>query len=98
MTGDVSATRLAEVTHLSYRRLDYYTRRGFVTPRNPDPGSGGRRAFAFAEAVKVAVIAELVAAGVQVTTAAAIANGAAPARIEIDISSVEDRLREALSK
>jgi DNA-binding transcriptional MerR regulator len=56
--------------HVTYRQLDYWTRRGYVRPIEPTPGSGFPRQWTDEEAAVVERIAGLVASGVRLDFAA----------------------------
>lgn len=64
MTEPVSVERIQQVTGVTYRRVDYWVRRGYLRPVNPGPGSGHARKFTAEDAVRVAVIDQLSQLGV----------------------------------
>ena len=49
---------------LTYRKLDYWTRKGFIRADNPGPGSGYTRTWSVAEAACAVAMSRLVAAGI----------------------------------
>jgi DNA-binding transcriptional MerR regulator len=59
-----STARAARLTHLSARQLDYWDRRGFLTPSLARAeGYGSSRRYSFADLVRLRVAARLRAAG-----------------------------------
>lgn len=54
---------------MTYRQVDWWCRRGYLTPDNPGPGSGYRRTFPPQEVAVAAVMAALTAAGVSASAA-----------------------------
>lgn len=64
MTEPLLVERLQQVTQVTYRRIDYWVRRGYLRPANPGPGSGHARRFTADDAVLVATIDELSKLGV----------------------------------
>lgn len=64
MTEPVLVERLQQVTGVTYRRIDYWVRRGYLRPANPAPGTGYARKFTVDDAVRVAAIDELSRLGV----------------------------------
>lgn len=78
---------------LSYRRLDYWSRRGWLKPANPDCGSGSSRVWPAGEVVVAQVMHLLVSAGVAPGAAARAArNGgvlAAGVRVVLDVDGIQ---------
>lgn len=64
MTEPVLVERLQQVTGVTYRRIDYWVRCGYLRPANPAPGTGYARSFTVEDAVRVATIDELSQLGV----------------------------------
>lgn len=103
----ITADRLTVAVGLSDRQVDHYIRRGYIPLANPTPGSGHRRTFSFQEALRTAILAELVRAGLHPAAAAVIADSTTHAtpefthgstRIRTDVRAIETRLREALTQ
>lgn len=93
MTG-IPATVLADEAGLSYRQLDYWTRRGYLKPVEDNPGSGRERHFTAWETGVARRMGGLVEAGLTVETASAIARGdsSAAARLLRTIALIVDEL------
>jgi DNA-binding transcriptional MerR regulator len=66
---------LVAMTGVTYRRLDFWTRRGYLHPTNPEPGIGHERHYPLAEAAVAVRMAELVKAGLTIHTAHTVARG-----------------------
>jgi hypothetical protein len=60
----VKAVELAAAARVSYRQIDYWTRRGFIVPDPRIPGIGHRRHYAPDEVRRTLVLAALVHAGI----------------------------------
>lgn len=61
---------------LTYRQVDWWCRKGWLLPDNPDPGSGYRRTFPPQEVAVAEVMFALTAAGVSASAAhRAVRNG-----------------------
>jgi DNA-binding transcriptional MerR regulator len=71
----MNGSQLAAAVGVTYRQIDYWTRRGFVRPYVMDPGNGHPRDYPPSEIRIARDLAALVAAGVTVETAHAIARG-----------------------
>lgn len=71
MADSVTASRAAELAGTSYRQLDHWVRRGWVSP-SVDAGLGrhGRRLFAPDDVVRLAALAHLGAAGANLAAVA----------------------------
>lgn len=93
MTG-IPATALAEEAGLTPRRLDYWTRRGYLKPVEENPGSGRERHFTLWETRVARRMAGLVEAGLTVEAASRLARGdsAATARLLRTLAVVVDEL------
>jgi DNA-binding transcriptional MerR regulator len=59
--------------HITYRQLDHWTRRGYISPSNGQTGTGVGRQWTRAEADHIRRMAALIQFGVEQKTAAAIA-------------------------
>lgn len=68
--GWVSTTDLMALTGITYRQADYWTRLGWLRPPEPTPGSGAQRYYPPAEQRVAAIMAALVAAGLEPGAAA----------------------------
>jgi DNA-binding transcriptional MerR regulator len=66
---------LVAITGVSYRRLDFWTRSGYLRPNNPMPGTGTSRDYPPDEVVVARRMARLVDAGIAIPIAARIARG-----------------------
>lgn len=87
--------------HVTYRQVDYWLRRLSAPNASPTPGSGYQRHFTFEEATTIAVMAELVAAGVTAAVAAEIATGGPEfeqghVQIRVNVPAVQAELQENL--
>lgn len=60
-----SSQEVADACGISYRRLDNWVRRGFVSSVQAAQGSGTQRRFEFGEALQVFLTAELARVGVR---------------------------------
>jgi DNA-binding transcriptional MerR regulator len=58
---NVSSTELARMAGISYRQLDYWSRRGFISTKHP--GYGHQRQWDDSEADRTLMLARLVRAG-----------------------------------
>lgn len=74
---------------LTYRQLDYWTRRGYLKAEDPTPGSGHSRTWLEDEQVIAARMLRLISCGFTVEAAARIA------RDETDLHIVGGNLEEA---
>lgn len=64
---------------VSYRRLDYWTRLGYLQAVNATPGSGGKRVYPEAElGIAVAIMRLVDKAGIELNRAVSIARGQRP--------------------
>ena len=68
-SGEHLAWQDIVVPNLSYRKLDYWTRKGFIQADNPAPGSGYTRTWPADEVACAVTMSELVAAGIPPATA-----------------------------
>lgn len=93
-TTGIPATALADEAGLSYRQLDYWTRRGYLLPVENSPGSGRERHFTLWETRVARRMGGLVEAGLTVESASAIARGdsAVAARLLRTIALILDEL------
>jgi DNA-binding transcriptional MerR regulator len=71
----VNGIQLGEHLNVSYRRVDYWSRAGFIRPLNPDCGSGFAREYPPDEVEVARRLLALATAGVIVPVAAQIARG-----------------------
>lgn len=62
---------------LSLRQADYWTRRGWLRPYNPDCGTGHGRIWPHTEVRVAAAMSRLIAAGLTVEAAHTVARGQA---------------------
>jgi hypothetical protein len=96
-SGDVCV-----VTGASYRRVDFWLTSGYIPAALRHPGSGQARQFTFDEVLAIAVMAELVQAGVnprdvplaQVMETGTFGNG--PVQIRVDIPALRAQIAAAL--
>ena len=84
---------------LTYRTLDYWTRRGYLQALNPDPGSGRQRHWPIEEARVAVTMSKLVAAGITVAAAhrAARNGGWLAEGVRVVVSSDQDEHDDAHS-
>jgi DNA-binding transcriptional MerR regulator len=93
-----TSEELAGAAGISYRRLDFWVRKGHV-PGASLPGSGFQRHFTSAQASVVLRIAELVRHGFTLAAAAEHANSGASERVTahtrtiVDVESLDATLR-----
>lgn len=66
---------------LTYRRLDYWSRQGYLKPENPTPGSGSWRRWPESERVVARMMVRLTEAGLSVAAAHEVAR--AGGRLEL---------------
>lgn len=85
----MNAVELAAHAGVSYRRIDHWTRLGYLHPINPNCGTGHERYYPPGETTLAVRMARLVNAGLALTVAHAVAQG--------DPSAV-DPLRKALEE
>ena len=64
MTRTYSATEVARICRITYRRLDYMDRTGFLQPSVPARGSGSRRRYSQDDLARAKLTSRLVKAGV----------------------------------
>jgi DNA-binding transcriptional MerR regulator len=63
-TTTVSTEALARAAGVTYRRVDYWVRCGYISPvGEPSPGTGALREFAPAQVERAMLLARLVGAG-----------------------------------
>lgn len=74
--GLLTSHEVAEHAGITFRQLDYWTRRGYVTAEQPGRGSGTQRRFTPEQADRVALLAALVHAGLTLDTAVSALNRA----------------------
>ena len=60
----IGAVELARSTGISYRRIDYWTRQGWLTPTRPGHGSGYARAYDATDVDLLIAVSALTGAGV----------------------------------
>ena len=60
--GFLSSPEVCDLANISYRQLDWWARRGYISATADNHGSGQRRLWSTAEAAAVAVVAERVRA------------------------------------
>lgn len=84
---------------LTYRKLDHWTRKGYLQALNPDPGSGFRRYWSAEEAQVAVAMGGLVAAGITVAAAhrAARNEGWLAEGVRVVVSSDQDEHDDAHS-
>lgn len=71
------STQVCEIAGITYRQLDYWMRRGLVTPaKQYGPGSGHRRGYTADEVRHIAVMGRLVRDGFDPEVAAGLASRA----------------------
>jgi DNA-binding transcriptional MerR regulator len=61
---------------ISYRQLDYWTRRGYLRPDVPDPGSGAIQTWSREECDVARLMQRLIHAGLSVSKSARVARAA----------------------
>jgi DNA-binding transcriptional MerR regulator len=64
-----TSTEVCKILGITYRQLDYWTRKGYVPSSSPTPGSGHARAFTFPELLMLRLVGLLLEAGFTVTAA-----------------------------
>lgn len=69
----LSSVDVTRITGATYRQLDHWTRRGYLRPAEPTPGTGVPRSWPPQEVEVARVMARLVTAGVVPDRAAAVA-------------------------
>lgn len=71
----MNGIQLAEHIGVSYRRIDFWTRQGYLRPTNPGCGMGHSRDYPPAEVAVADRMGGLVSAGLTLPAAAAVARG-----------------------
>ena len=61
----LTTAQVAELVRVSYRQLDHWVGKGYLTIGEPHPGSGGHRRWLPDDVMRARVFAELVHAGVR---------------------------------
>lgn len=64
-----SSGEVCRIANVTYRQLDYWTRRGYIRELNPLPGSGTNRRYSAEEMWRVRLMGQLTDAGLGVETA-----------------------------
>jgi hypothetical protein len=72
-TGPVSLSVMLSIPGITYRRLDYWVRRGLLRPANPHDGSGTQRGWTGRDYRLATAILGLTTAGLALDVAAAAA-------------------------
>jgi DNA-binding transcriptional MerR regulator len=75
----MNGVELAAHVGVTYRQVDFWTRKGWLRPTNAAPGSGIGRVYPPAEVALAARMAALLKAGLAVQVAARVARGEAAA-------------------
>lgn len=65
-----NSAEVCRIANITYRKLDYWTRRGYVRELNPEPGSGYARRYSAEETWRIRLIGQLVDAGITAEQAA----------------------------
>lgn len=71
----MNAPELVDNAGITYRQLDYWTRRGYLRPAELNPGCGRDRQYSLSETAVARRMGGLVGAGLTVESAASIARG-----------------------
>lgn len=61
--GSLNGAQLAAAAGITYRRVEYWTRAGYLKPLAASPGSGFQRIYPAAEVAAARLIGQLVADG-----------------------------------
>jgi DNA-binding transcriptional MerR regulator len=99
------ASRVLELTGITYRQLDYWTRTGRVTAsRHASTGIGDQRLYSTDDVLRIAVLARLLHAGLSLAVAgrhldALLSSGGEPVRLGPDMTLTVDvdRMRCAIN-
>lgn len=75
---------------VTYRRLDYWTRKGYLRAENPTPGSGYRRTWPRSEHRVARAMARLTAAGLTLDAAHRVARGETQLAPGVHVLLVDD--------
>lgn len=75
----VGSTELMRAAGMTYRQLDYWTRRGVLFADHPTPGSGAQRVYPADEVPVACALVRLMAAGLPLDMAAELARRPIPA-------------------